>query len=194
MVAKQPATPTSYGKTPTTHPKMSDQRARSKRLQQVIVAKLNGFKKSSSDFLPWSHAPPATIAEPLKLKPSRRRRMVRPASSLPSYIPLMQQLRLHDAELAISCQPGAERQRTSAGGDVTAETNLHSDAFRKGTPPIAPPSLVQEWTGFPPVEDMAGGTRTRRPQQGKRRPQSSPSPRLSPEMPLAQTSSQDAGP
>ena len=75
-----------------------------------------------------------------------------------------------------------------------AETNFHSDAFRKGTTQIAPPSLVQEWTGFPPVEDMAGGTRTRRLQQEKRRPQTSPSPRLSPEVPLAHTSSKDVGP
>ena len=52
IVAKQPAAPTSHGKTPTTHPKMSDQRARSRRLQQVIVAELNGSAKSSSDFLP----------------------------------------------------------------------------------------------------------------------------------------------
>ena len=36
-----------------------------------------------------------------------------------------------------------------------AETNFHSDAFRKGTTPNASPSLVQERTGFSPVEDMA---------------------------------------
>ena len=33
-----------------------------------------------------------------------------------------------------------------------AEINFHSDAFRKGTTPIASPSLVQEWTGFPLLE------------------------------------------
>ena len=51
--------------------------------------------------------------------------------------PLMQQLRLRDAELAVSHQPGAERRRTSAEGDIAAETNFHSDAFRKGTTPSA---------------------------------------------------------
>ena len=70
--------------------------------------------------------------------------------------PLMQQLRLHDAELAVSRQSGAERQRTSAEGDITAKTNFHSDAFRKGTTPIAPSSLVQEWTGFPPWKTWLG--------------------------------------
>ena len=69
--------------------------------------------------------------------------------------PLMQQLQLRDAELAVSQQPGVERRRTSAGGDITAETNFHNDAFRKGTTPNASLSLVQEWTGFSPVEDMA---------------------------------------
>ena len=130
----------------------------------------NGPAKSSSDFLPRSHAPPAAIAEPLKLKtqPSEKESSTRVIVA--ELHPLMQQLRLRDAELAVSHQPGAERRRTSAEGDNMAETNFHSDAFRKGTTPNASPSLVQERTRFSPVEDMAGGTRTRRPQQGKRRP------------------------
>ena len=45
IVAKQLAAPTSHGKTPTTHHKMSDQRARSSRLQQVIVAELKRPRK-----------------------------------------------------------------------------------------------------------------------------------------------------
>ena len=34
---------------------------------------------------------------------------------------------------------------------------FHSDAFRKGTTLKAPSSLVQEWTGFSPAEDIVGG-------------------------------------
>ena len=132
------------------------------------------------------------ITEPLKLKTQPPEKEGSTRVIVAELHPLMQQLRLRDAELAVSHQPGAERRRTSAEGDITAETNFHSDAFRKGTTLNASPSLVQERTGFSPVEDMAGGTRTRHLQQGKWRPQASPSPRLLPEVPLAHTSSQDA--
>ena len=57
---------------------------------------------------------------------------------------------------------------------------------------MAPPSHVPNGLGFLPWMSTLG--ETRRPQQGKRRPTASPSPKLSPKNPQAQMPGQEADP
>ena len=78
--------------------------------------------------------------------------------------------------------------RTSIQGDIEATTQSKCDAFRKGVTPMAPPSHVPNGLGFLPWMSTLG--ETRRPQQGKRRPMASPSPKN----PQAQMPGQEANP
>ena len=84
------------------------------------------------------------------------------------------------------------RNESIRPGDFKATTKSKCDAFNKGATTTTPPSHIHNGPGFHPWTSTLGDTR--RPQQGKRRPMASPSPRLSPKTPLAPMPSQEAGP
>ena len=108
-------------------------------------------------------------------------------SSLPSHTP-------HAAALTSRCKTHTEApgSKTSVQRDIEATTQSKCDAFRKGATPMAPPSYVPNGLGFLPWMPTPG--ETRRPQQGKRCPAASHSPKLSPKNPQAQMSGQEADP
>jgi hypothetical protein len=102
--------------------------------------------------------------------------------------PLMQQLRLHFAKPHLHPHTRRRESKATIEGEAEAETNFNVTPSRKGVTLRTTPSRVRDGPGFRPRKNMLGNTT---PQQGKRRPRASPSPRLSPKKPPTPTSGQE---